>query len=285
EAKNGEIFGLLGPNGAGKTTTIRIMLNLIENYKGSVEILGGTCTEKTKDLIGYLPEERGLYKNVTALEAIKYLASLKGMQEEEAEGKALQLMREMNLMEHKDKKIFELSKGTQQKIQIISSIIHNPSLFVLDEPFSGLDPISVKFIIEIIEREKNKGKAIILSTHNMNIAEQVCERVMVINKGRRVLYGNTRQIKERYSRESTIIELAEETEEAEKKIGEIIGIKKVIAKNANTFELLLDVNLKPEDALKALVSKGLEIRRFETTAPSLESIFLTVVESEQWMQE
>ncbi|MDD5163367.1 MAG: ATP-binding cassette domain-containing protein [Candidatus ainarchaeum sp.] len=284
EVKTGHVFGLLGPNGAGKTTAIRIMLNLIEKYDGKVEIFEKKFSEKTKNLFGYLPEERGLYKNEKAIDAAAYLGALKGISEKESAKEAARLMKELNLLEYKNKKIFELSKGTQQKMQIISSIIHNPLLLVWDEPFSGLDPLSVKFVIETIKKQKENGKTIILSTHNMGIAEEICDKVIVINKGRRVLYGTVKEIKERYSENSAIIELSEEDSKFENKAKKISGIKKIKQKGKKEFELAFDMELKPEELLKELVKNGFAIIKFEETSPSLESIFLSVVEAEQWMK-
>ena len=201
-----------------------------------------------------------------------------------AETSALMLMKELGLLEHKGKKIFELSKGTQQKIQITGSIIHNPVLFVWDEPFSGLDPLSVKFVIETLEKEKKKGKTIILSTHNMNIAEKICDRVIVINNGRRVLYGKVTDIKERYSENSVIVEFSEEKKIDEKQL-KLFGVKKITKKRENTFELLLDIVKKQEEILAELVKKGFEIKEFGKTSQSLEEIFLAIVKSEQWLKE
>jgi ABC-2 type transport system ATP-binding protein len=284
DVKTGQVFGLLGPNGAGKTTTIRIILNLIEKYEGTIEIFGKKFSEKTKNLFGYLPEERGLYKNEKTIDAAAYLGTLKGISKKQATKETTRLMQELNLLEYKNKKIFELSKGTQQKMQIISSIIHNPALLVWDEPFSGLDPISTKFVIETIKKQKENGKTIILSTHNMGIAEEICDNVIVINKGRRVLYGNLKEIKERYSENSVIIELSEENKEFEKNASKINGIKKILQKNKKEFELIFGIGLKPEEILRELIKKGFSIKKFEETSPSLESIFLSVVESEQWMK-
>ncbi|MBN1940576.1 MAG: ATP-binding cassette domain-containing protein [Candidatus Diapherotrites archaeon] len=277
QVKEKEIFGLLGPNGAGKTTTIRMLLNLIDDYDGKVEIFGGKFTEKTKNTIGYLPEERGLYKNQTSMDVIKYLAALKGIDAKTAEQRATKLMKEMELIEYKDKRIFELSKGTQQKIQIISTIVPEPDLLILDEPFSGLDPLSIKFVINVIKHQNEQGKTIILSTHNLNIAEAVCDRMIVINKGRRVLYGHIDDIKDRYSQNSAIIEYRGN-------IPKVPGIKKIVQKEHGKAELLLEVEVTPEEILRLLVNNGLAIRKFESQIPTLESIFLTVVEAEKWIK-
>ena len=194
----GEIFGLIGPNGAGKTTTIRMMMDIIKPDSGSVHILGEKLSEDTKNHIGYLPEERGLYKKLTIVETLTYLSSLKGDRVESS--RIEELLRRVGMFTHRNKKIEELSRGMGQIIQFLATIIHDPQLLILDEPFSGLDPVNSELLKSIILDLKKQKKAIILSTHQMNQVEELCDRILMINRGQGVLYGKLADIKNKYPR-------------------------------------------------------------------------------------
>jgi ABC-2 type transport system ATP-binding protein len=265
----GEIFGLIGPNGAGKTTTIRMMMDIIKPDSGGVTILGEKLSESTKNKLGYLPEERGLYKKLRVLDSIIYLASLKGMDRHSAEEKANQLLSQTGMLPHKGKKIEELSRGMGQIIQFIVSVIHDPELLVLDEPFAGLDPVNVELLKGMLFDLKNQGKALILSTHQMNEIEELCDRILMIDHGRSVLYGNLVEIKSRYRSNSVLLEF-------EGEMGEVPG---VVEKRAHKgyVELVLDENTTPQQVLERLVSQRVVINRFEVATPPLNEIFLRVV--------
>jgi ABC-2 type transport system ATP-binding protein len=185
----GEILGLIGPNGAGKTTTIRMMMDIIKPESGTISILGESPNVNSKNRIGYLPEERGLYKRITVLQSLVYLASLKGMGIHLARRRAEELLQRVDMLPHQKKKIEELSRGMGQIIQFLTTIIHNPQLLILDEPFAGLDPVNTQLLKDMILELRSQGKAIILSTHMMNEVEALCDRILMINKGRTVLYG------------------------------------------------------------------------------------------------
>jgi ABC-2 type transport system ATP-binding protein len=268
----GEIFGLIGPNGAGKTTTIRMMMDIIKPDSGSVTILGEKLGETTKNKLGYLPEERGLYKKLSVLESITYLASLKGMNQQAISEKANHLLTQTGMLPHQGKKIEELSKGMGQIIQFIITIIHDPQLVILDEPFASLDPVNTELLKGMVVDLKNQGKAVILSTHQMNQVEELCDRILMVNKGRSVLYGNLTEIKARYRDNSVLLDVEGEP-------GDIPG---VVGKRANRghVELLLDEKTTPQQLLEQLVSRGLIIKRFEIASPPLNEIFLKVVEAE-----
>lgn len=197
-----EILGLVGPNGAGKTTIIRMLMDIIRPDSGEFFIFGQTLNESTKDKIGYLPEERGLYKKLRVGECLSYLAAIKNTPKNIAEENIDKLIKLVAMYKHRDKKIEELSKGMGQLIQFIAAIVHNPDLVVLDEPFAGLDPVNTKLIKDIIVNLKEEGKSIILSTHLMSQVEELCDRVVMIDKGRVVLYGNLTDIKARYGNKS-----------------------------------------------------------------------------------
>ena len=266
----GEIFGLIGPNGAGKTTTIRIMMDITKPDSGEINVLGESLSEDTKNRIGYLPEERGLYKKLTVLESLTYLASLKNIKPRLANSRAEELLERVGMLPHKEKKIEELSRGMGQIIQFLVTIIHDPQLLILDEPFAGLDPVNTELLKEIILELRSQGKAIILSTHMMNEVEALCDRILMINKGRTVLYGELAEIKLRYRNNSVFLKF-------DGVLGEIEGV--VGKKDHGEYvELFLDEEIPPQKILGQLVSRGLEINQFEVSTPSLNEIFLQVVE-------
>lgn len=266
----GEIFGLIGPNGAGKTTTIRIMMDITKPDSGEINVLGESLSEDTKNRIGYLPEERGLYKKLTVLESLTYLASLKNIKPRLANSRAEELLERVGMLPHKEKKIEELSRGMGQIIQFLVTIIHDPQLLILDEPFAGLDPVNTELLKEIILELRSQGKAIILSTHMMNEVEALCDRILMINKGRTVLYGELSEIKLRYRNNSVFLKF-------DGVLGEIEGV--VGKKDHGEYvELFLDEEIPPQKILGQLVSRGVEINQFEVSTPSLNEIFLQVVE-------
>jgi len=226
----GEVFGMVGPNGAGKTTALRMLMDIIKPDSGEIKILGETLKEDTKNRIGYLPEERGLYRKLTVSESLFYLASLKGASSSAIRNRAEDLLQQTGMLPHQNKKIEELSKGMAQIIQFITTILHNPELVVLDEPFYGLDPINTKLIKELIAELKRQGKTTILSTHMMNEVEELCDRILMINIGQAVLYGELAEIKSRYRKNSVFIE-------AEGELGLIKGIVRI--QNHGSYHLLL----------------------------------------------
>ena len=254
-----EIFGLIGPNGAGKTTTIRMMMDIIKPDSGDITILGEKLTEASKNRLGYLPEERGLYKK---------LASLKGMDRPSARGKANKLLDQTGMLPHARKKIDELSKGMRQIIQFIVTVIHDPELVILDEPFSGLDPVNTELLKELVIDMRNQGKAVVLSTHQMNQVEELCDRILMINNGLNVLYGNPTEIKSKYRSNSVILDF-------EGELGQVMGVTEKRA-HKDHVELVLDANTTPKQVLERLVSTGIIINRFELATPSMHEIFLKV---------
>jgi len=265
----GEIFGLIGPNGAGKTTTIRMMMDIIKPDSGDVTILGEKLREATKNKLGYLPEERGLYRKLGVLDSIIYLASLKGVDARSAEERANELLNQTGMLPHKRKKIEELSRGMGQIIQFIVSVIHDPELVVLDEPFAGLDPVNTELLKGMLFNLRNQGKALILSTHQMNEIEELCDRILMINHGRSVLYGNLAEIKSKYRSNSVLLE-------CEGELGEVPGVSEKRT-HKGYVELVLDGNATPQQVLERLVSRGMVINRFEVATPPLNEIFLRVV--------
>ena len=264
----GEIFGLIGPNGAGKTTSIRMMLDIIKPDSGDVLILGERLGESGKNRLGYLPEERGLYRKLGVLDTIVYLASLKGVGKREAAARAEKLLRTTGMLPHARRRIEELSKGMGQIIQFIVTVVHEPELVILDEPFSSLDPVNTELLKGMVVALREQGKAVVLSTHQMNQVEELCDRVLMVNDGRAVLYGSLADIKRRYRNNSVVVEFEGEP-------GPIAGVVER-RDHKGAVELVLDGATTPGQLLKNLVGTGLTVNRFEVATPSLNEIFLTV---------
>jgi len=264
--EEGEIFGLIGPNGAGKTTTIRIMMDIIKPDSGDMAVFGEKLGDATKNKVGYLPEERGLYKKLQVLETIAYLASLKGMDKRSVLAKADELLNQTGMQATGKKKIEEMSKGMGQIIQFITTIIHDPQLVILDEPFSGLDPVNTELIKDMFLDLRNRGKAVILSTHQMNQVEELCDRILMVDDGRAVLYGELSEIKAKYQGDSVLVNYSGEP-------GEIPGVTARRSHKGYT-ELILDGKTTPKEVLAYLVNRDIAVNRFEIATPSLNEIFL-----------
>lgn len=278
EVLSGEIFGLLGPNGAGKTTTIRMVLDIIRPDRGQINILGGPLSEAKKERIGYLPEERGLYDDMKLLDILLYLGQLKGLSRQVARERAEEYLREMDLWEAHDRKISALSRGMNQKAQFIAATLHDPDLIIIDEPFSGLDPVNTRIIKRLIYRMRDRGAAIIMSTHQMNQVEEMCERILLIDRGRQVLYGPLTEIRRQFAPNAVEVELAGA-------FPEISGVERVTPQNGK-YRLVLQEDILPEIVLKELVnSPQVSVKRFEWVEPSLEEIFVRVVGHEVDHQE
>ncbi len=273
--RQGEIFGLLGPNGAGKTTLIRLLLDIIKPDTGKINVFGELLNPAAKNRIGYLPEERGLYRKTGLLEMLVYLAQLKGMPKKQAHLNAESLLKSLDFYQYKNKKVEELSKGMQQQIQFLSAIIHDPELIILDEPFSGLDPVNTKIVKNKILDLRAAGKTVILSTHMMEQAQTLCNRILMLNKGRRVLYGTVEEIRREHGRNSLIVEFAEK--EDLNAIREISGIKK-ITESGKLIEIFPETGINTQILLEELVRRA-NILRFEQAFPSLNDIFIETLES------
>jgi len=269
----GELFGLLGPNGAGKTTTIRTMMDIIKPDSGSITLMGQPVTEASKARIGYLPEERGLYQNFRLLECLSYLGALKGIPRKEASQRASALLARAGLAEYANRKVKELSKGMTQKAQFLAAIVHDPDLLIMDEPFQGLDPINTDLLKSILLEEQARGKTIILSTHNMNQVEEMCNRILLIHHGRAVLYGPLDEIKAQYAEHAVLLQCDAIPQN-------LAGVQRVEQHN-RAFELILEPEASPQSILQQLVAAGVTVDRFEVATPPLEEIFISAVEGAQ----
>jgi ABC-2 type transport system ATP-binding protein len=265
----GEIFGMLGPNGAGKTTTIRIMLDIFKPDQGEVSIFGGDMSEAKKERIGYMPEERGLYQEITLEKCLIYLASLKGLSKAKTVKHLEHLLKRFDLVDHKNKKVKELSKGMQQKAQIINTILHKPKLVVIDEPFTALDPINAQLVKDVLRELRDQGTTIIMSTHQMHQVEELCDRILLINEGRDVLYGDIDEIRRSFAGNAVLVRTTGQ-------VPEIRGVDQSITNNGSV-KLVLAEGTSPQDVLHRLTEIDVELERFEVAVPSLDEIFIQIV--------
>ena len=272
----GRIYGLLGPNGAGKTTTIRMLVNITAPDSGRVELFGQQITPALQDRIGYLPEERGLYKKMRVAEQLKFFAELKGVPRDVVEGRIDHWLERVKLSEWKNKKTGELSKGMQQKIQFIAAALHEPDLLVLDEPFSGLDPVSVDLLIEVIRKLKRSNKTIIFSTHQMEVAERICDDICLINRSRKVLEGSLRQIKEAYGHNAVALRVIGSADVLHDKT-----LVENVKQHSDEVEILLAPGADAQELLRRLVAGGAKVGKFEMIEPSLNDIFIEKVSEAQ----
>jgi ABC-2 type transport system ATP-binding protein len=281
----GSTYGVLGPNGAGKTTTIRMILRIIDADAGTIDIFGERLAPAALDRIGYLPEERGIYKNMKLRRLLSFFAELKGMSPRESKPRIMQWLERFDLLDRADAKIKELSKGNQQKVQFISAILHEPEIMILDEPFSGLDPINQQILKDIIVDLKRAGKTIIFSTHIIEHAERICDHVCIIAKGKKVADGTLAQVKTAHGGEYIAIGL----ENSSPAVMEEVRRHPVVAQvrdNAGTLEVNLRAGGDAQQLLKHLVDRNVRLKRFEYAEPSLEQIFLDKVgASDQIMSE
>ena len=271
EVRRGEIFSMLGPNGAGKTTTIRMILDIIKPDSGTIRVFGGPFTEATKEHIGYLPEERGLYRNAKLVDLLTYLGTLKGMTTSAATKRAGELLDEVGLGENKKSKVSELSRGMSQKVQFVATIIHNPDLLIIDEPFSGLDPVNTQMVKQMIYKLRDEGKTIVMSLHEMHQVEEMANRLLMLDRGQRVLYGSVDEVRQQYA-ENAVIVSGEGDWQALK------GVRSVKTEDAGrSFTLTLDDSTRPDDILQATAaSPNYRLRSFALAVPSLNDIFIRV---------
>ncbi|MEJ2208861.1 MAG: ATP-binding cassette domain-containing protein, partial [Anaerolineae bacterium] len=207
EVKQGEIFGLLGPNGAGKTTSIRMILDIIKPDAGQIDVLGGPMDEAKKPRIGYLPEERGLYDDMTLMDTLVFFGQLKELPRDVAARRAEEYLRQVKLWDARDQKIEALSRGMKQKAQFVAATLHEPDLIIIDEPLSGLDPVNTRIIKDLLYRMRDRGAAIIMSTHQMHQVEEMCQRILLIDRGQRVLYGSLSDIRRQFARNAVRVEI------------------------------------------------------------------------------
>ena len=272
QVRPGRVFGLIGPNGAGKTTTIRMIVNITIPDAGRIELFGQPMNARLQDRIGYLPEERGLYRKMKVGEQLRFFAELKDLRGKEADARINSWLAKLQLSDWKNKRAKDLSKGMQQKVQFITAVIHDPDLLLLDEPFSGLDPVNVELMKQTILEKKAEGKTIILSTHQMEIAEKLCDDVCMINRAQKVLDGRLREIRRSFARNAVALQL----EGADGVLNDPALVANV-RQNGDDTEVLLAPGADAQSLLKRLVENGAVVNKFELAEPSLHDIFIEKV--------
>jgi len=271
--EKGSIYGFIGPNGAGKTTTIRMIMSIIYPDSGVISVLGEPNGESVKDRLGYLPEEKGLYKKMKAGEIVAYFGKLKGMHASEAKHKAAELLTRYGLGDWVTKRCETLSKGMGQKVQILGTLIHDPELVILDEPFSGLDPVNVELMRDMILDMKRAGRTVIFSTHVMEQAEQICDNILMIHKGQKVLDGTLKQVRSTGDQGLLI-----DYDGDGSFLSDLPGVRRV-NDSGKQAELFMTDDANPQEILAALVGR-IDIRRFDLREPSLHEIFIRTVGGE-----
>jgi ABC-2 type transport system ATP-binding protein len=270
----GEIFGLLGPNGAGKTTTIRLILDLFKPDSGTVEVFGGPMDERKKDRLGYMPEERGLYDDMKLFDCLRYIGMLKGLSRGEANARIEAALKRLDLWDGRHKKIEKLSRGMAQKAQITAATLHDPDLLIVDEPFANLDPVNVELVKTILLEMKARGKCIIMSSHQLHLVETLCDRIVLINKGERIVYGPVREVKQQFAGNEVLVAGS----------GDFAGLAGVgsVARvgGDGLYRLALNDGVTARDLFRALAARSdLAIDHFEIALPSLDEVFLKAVKA------
>ena len=268
----GEVLGFLGPNGSGKTTTMRMILDIVRPAKGDISVFDGPPGVEHQDRIGYLPEDRGLYRDVKIIDTLTYFGALRGLSQSDARARARQLLDEMGLGDAAEKKAAELSRGMHQKAQLIATILNDPDLLIIDEPFQGLDPVNAELLKGVVRDHRDAGAAVIMSTHDMGDAQTLCDRILLIDEGKRLLYGTVDRVREAFSD------------------GAVQVSGKGIPTDADTLDSVTDVHevdgavrylirdgATPQDLFRELASNGTHVEQFAVQAPSLDEIFIRTV--------
>jgi ABC-2 type transport system ATP-binding protein len=280
EVFKGEVFAMLGPNGAGKSTTIRMILDILKPDSGKIEVLGGTLTQATKERVGYLPEERGLYRGVSVIEMMVYLGTLKGLSPADARRRSMDYLSRLDLAEHAKKKVSELSKGMQQKVQFAVTVLHDPELIIIDEPFSGLDPVNTLVVKDLLLDFRRRGGAVVMSTHQMHQVEEMADRLLMISRGQQKLYGTVDAVRAQHALDAVIVE-------GQGAWMQLDGVERVEhSENGRLGDVLfLKPGVQPDHVLGEIARRDdMHIRRFELAVPSLNDIFIQVVEGERHEQ-
>ena len=271
EVREGSIFGFLGPNGAGKTTTMRMILDILRPDSGRITWNGQDVREVPRRAFGYLPEERGLYPKVQVEEQLLFLARLHGLTKSAAQQHLNEWLSRFQITEYRKRKVEELSKGNQQKIQFLATILHDPLILIMDEPFSGLDPLNAEVLKEAFEEMHRRGKTIIFSTHQLEQVEELCQDVVIINQGQMVVQGSVREVKRQHGRNVARLKLDNDPEA--RWLDALPGVQ-VTRRRQDYIEMQIQANLDPNLILEEALRRGGVISRFELTEPSLTDIFI-----------
>ena len=273
DIRSGEVFGLLGPNGAGKSTLLRMLMDIIVPDAGQILLDGRPLASAERDRIGYLPEERGLYRKEKVIDVLVYFGMLKGLGRQDARARSLEWLARFDLGEMAQRRTDQMSKGQQQKVQIIGTLLHEPSILVMDEPFSGLDPINTVFVKEILRERSRTGAIVVLSTHQMPLVEELCDRVAMIHRGRLVLYGDLEQIRRGHGEASVLVDATGPLDGVE-------GVARTVKQGQHTRAFLAP-GTRPRDLLSALLARGLSVDHFEAVRAPVEEIFVATVRARE----
>jgi len=271
EVFGGEVFGLLGPNGAGKTTTIRMILDIFKPDTGQITVLGGPMNQARSDRTGYMPEERGLYPDMKVLDCLMYLGTLKGLSRKDAKDRAMTYLERLELSDQYKTKIQTLSRGMTQKVQVIAAVLHQPELLIIDEPFANLDPVNAELVRNIILELRDRGTAIIMTSHQLGLVESLCDRIALIHHGKVVLDGSVRDVRRRFATNVLYISGNGELN------GNLPGVVLVERRSTHDWLLTLERETQPQAVLQALTRENFLVDRFEVALPTLDEIFIQVV--------
>jgi ABC-2 type transport system ATP-binding protein len=276
DVRPGEVLGFLGPNGSGKTTTMRMILDIVRPAKGRIDVFGGPPGVQHQGRIGYLPEDRGLYRDVRIIDTLTYFGALRGLSEAEARRRARQLLGEMGLGDAIDKKAAELSRGMHQKAQLIATILNEPDLLIIDEPFQGLDPVNADMLKGVVREQRDRGAAVIMSTHDMGDAQTLCDRILLIDKGRRLLYGTVDRVRDAFS-DGAVEVSGRQIPGTNGTLQSVIDVHEV----DGAVRFLIRDGATPQDLFRELAASGAQVDRFAVQAPSLDEIFIRTVEGDR----
>jgi len=279
EVRRGEVLGFLGPNGAGKTTTMRMILDIIRPDRGAITVFGGPPGIAHQSRVGYLPEERGLYRDVPILETLTYFGALRGLSTRDARDRATRLLTEVGLGEAMRKKAAELSRGMHQKAQVVATVLHEPDLLIVDEPFQGLDPVNAQMLRGVLLAQRDRGAAVVMSTHDMTDAQKLCDRILLIDRGRRLLYGRVPAIQRAFSDGAVEVRGA-----GISATGRYRCISEA-AEVGGSVRFLLREGASPRELFRELADEGAAVERFEVSTPTLDEIFIRTVAGDRRAEE
>ena len=272
DVQPGEVLGFLGPNGSGKTTTMRMILDIVRPARGEIKVFGNPPGVEHQDRVGYLPEDRGLYRDVKIIDTLTYFGALRGMSQSAARRRAMSLLAEMGLDHAADKKAAELSRGMHQKAQLIATILNDPDLLIIDEPFQGLDPVNADMLKGVVRQQRDRGAAVIMSTHDMGDAQTLCDRILLIDKGTRLLYGTVARVRDAFSDGAVQVSGPDIPTSA----AELESVTDVNVVDGAVRYLIRD-GASPQDLFRELAASGAHVDQFAVQAPSLDEIFIRTV--------
>jgi len=272
DVQPGEVLGFLGPNGSGKTTTMRMILDIVRPVRGEIEVFGGRPGVEHQDRVGYLPEDRGLYRDVKIIDTLTYFGALRGLPQAQARKRAMELLAQMGLADAAEKKAAELSRGMHQKAQLIATILNDPELLIVDEPFQGLDPLNADMLKGVVKEQRDRGAAVIMSTHDMGDAQTLCDRILLIDKGRRLLYGTVDRVRDAFS-DGAVQVSGQDIPTTADALDSVTDVHHV----DGAMRYLIRDGATPQDLFRELASSGAHVEQFAVEAPSLDEVFIRTV--------